>query len=179
MVVDRTLAGIVHKALHVVRPQFRLDLHHGHHGIAHWSRVWLHGRRLAQALDVNPAVLAWFAYLHDSQRQDEGTDRGHGSRAADFAVRLRQRGVIQELAPREFEWLCEAMRLHSDGHTEGEPALRACWDADRLDLGRVGVRPAPRYLCSELAREPRTIARAVALTDAALRRRRGGRGPVT
>ncbi|MFN8901612.1 MAG: hypothetical protein ACK5VV_06040, partial [Lysobacteraceae bacterium] len=65
MAVDRALAGIVHKALHVVRPQFQLDLHHGHHGIAHWSRVWLHGRRLAQALDVNPAVLAWFAYLHD------------------------------------------------------------------------------------------------------------------
>lgn len=178
MVVDRALSAIVHKALHVVRPQFRLDLHHGHHGIAHWSRVWLHGRRLAQALDVNPAVLAWFAYLHDSQRLDEGTDRGHGSRAADFAVRLRQRCVIQELAPREFEWLCEAMRLHSDGHTEGEPALRACWDADRLDLGRVGIRPAPRYLCSELARQPRTIAAAVALTDAALQRRRGGRGPV-
>jgi uncharacterized protein len=91
---------------------------------------------------------------------------------------LRQRGVIQELAPREFEWLCEAMRLHSDGHTEGEPALRACWDADRLDLGRVGVRPVARYLCSELARDPRTIEAAVALTDAAMRRRRG-RGPVT
>lgn len=88
----------------------------------------MHGRRLAQALDVNPALLAWFACLHDSQRHDEGTDRGHGSRAADCAVRLRQRGVIQELAPREFEWLCEAMRLHSDGRTEGEPALRACWD---------------------------------------------------
>jgi hypothetical protein len=56
--------------------------------------------------------------------------------------------------------------------------LRACWDADRLDLGRVGVRPVARYLCSELARDPRTIEAAVALTDAAMRRRRG-RGPVT
>lgn len=29
------LTPLMHKALHVVRPQFRLDLHHGFHGIAH------------------------------------------------------------------------------------------------------------------------------------------------
>lgn len=164
------LTPLVHKALHVVRPQFRLALHHGFHGIAHWSRVWLHGRRLAHALDVNPAVLAWFAYLHDSQRHDEGTDPQHGPRAADFAVRLKKRGVLTELSPREFEVLCEAMRRHSDGGTDGDVALRACWDADRLDLGRVGIRPDPARLCTSEARDPATIGKAVAWTDAARRR---------
>jgi uncharacterized protein len=33
-----------------------------------------------------------------------------------------------------------------------------CWDADRLDLGRVGIRPAPRLLCTSAARDPATIA---------------------
>lgn len=168
----RELTDLVHKALAVVRPRFRLDLHHGCHGIAHWSRVWLHGRVLARHLDLSPALLAWFAYLHDSQRENEGTDREHGPRAADFAVRLRRGGVITELSAREFEWLCEAMRLHSDGRVEGEPALRACWDADRLDLGRVGIRPAARFLCTDHARDPRTIAAAVAWTDRVWRRRR-------
>jgi uncharacterized protein len=66
------------------------------------------------------------------------------------------------------------MRLHSDGHVEGEPALRACWDADRLDLGRVGIRPDPAYLCTNPARDPGTIAAALRRTDAARRRRRRG-----
>ena len=31
--------------------------------------------------------------------------------------------------------------------------LQACWDADRLDLGRVGITPLPHLLCSDAARE--------------------------
>ena len=50
------------------------------------------------------------------------------------------------------------MRLHSDGHTEAEPALRACWDADRLDLSRVGITPEPRYLCTEHGRRELPLA---------------------
>ncbi len=59
-------AGIVRMAPAVVAPQFPLSLHHGAHGTAHWSRVWFHGRALAVSLDVNPAVLAWFASLRHS-----------------------------------------------------------------------------------------------------------------
>ena len=46
---------IVHKALAVVRPQFRLDFADGIHGLPHWTRVWFHGRALAAAQDVDPA----------------------------------------------------------------------------------------------------------------------------
>jgi uncharacterized protein len=31
--------------------------------------------------------------------------------------------------------------------------VQACWDADRLDLGRVGIAPAPERLCTAAARE--------------------------
>ena len=155
----RTTA-IVHKALAVVRPQFRLHFRHGIHGLPHWSRVWFHGRGLAMAEGVDPAILAWFAFLHDSQRQNDGRDPGHGSRAADFAAGLRRDGVLTELSAPDFERLCEAMRLHSDGHLEGDPAVRACWDADRLDLLRVGIRPDPRRLCTERARDESVRSRA-------------------
>ena len=140
--MEQRCTKIVHKALAVVRPQFRLHFEGGIHGLPHWSRVWFHGRALAASLDVDPAVLAWFAYLHDSQRHNDHHDPQHGQRAADFALRLRRAGVICELAEQAFEHLCEAMRLHSDGHTIGEPAILACWDADRLDLARVGSLPA-------------------------------------
>ena len=31
------------------------------------------------------------------------------------------------------------------------------WDADRLDLGRVGIRPAPKRLCTDAARAPEVV----------------------
>ena len=163
---------IIHKALRVVRPQFRLDYANGIHGVPHWSRVWFHGRALAAAVDVNPQVLAWFAFLHDSQRHNDGHDPQHGRRAADFAIGLRRAGVISGLAGHEFEHLCEAMRLHSDGHTTGEPAIVACWDADRLDLARVGIRPHPNRLCTSHARGSRNIEMAVRLAIGDRRRTR-------
>jgi uncharacterized protein len=156
---------IVFKALAVVRPQFRLDLAGGIHGLPHWSRVWFHGRALAMAADVDPAVLAWFAFLHDSQRRNDGHDPLHGRRAADFAVRLREDGVITELDRSAFEHLCEAMRLHSDGHTVGDAAVQACWDADRLDLGRVGVRPHRSRLCTPHAQRDHVIRMAVRMSE--------------
>ena len=165
-------AIIIRKALAVVRPQFRLDFHEGIHGLPHWARVWHHGRALAASLDVNPAVLAWFAFLHDSQLHNDRRDPQHGDRAADFAVGLRRDGVIVELNDVEFEHLCEAMRLHSDGHTESEPAIIACWDADRLDLGRVRINPDPKKLCTAYGRDPATITAAVRMSDG---RRRSGR----
>ena len=152
---------IIRKALRAVRPQFRLDFADGIHGVAHWSRVWYHGRMLAAATDVNPAILAWFAFLHDSQRHNDGFDPEHGRRAADFAVHLQRQAVINDLAPREFEQLCEAMRLHSDGHTVADAAIVACWDSDRLDLARVGIQPHPSRLCTDAARVPSVIHEAV------------------
>ena len=161
---------IVHKALAVVRPQFRLHFAGGVHGLPHWSRVWFHGRALATSLDVDPAVPAWFAFLHDSQRHNDGHDPAHGERAADFAVRLRRQGVIDELDTPAFERLCEAMRLHSDGHTTGDATLLACWDADRLDLARVGIQPEPRRLCTGAARDASTIGAAVRMAEGLSRR---------
>lgn len=156
---------IVHKALAVVRPQFRLHFAGGIHGLPHWSRVWFHGRALAASVDVDPTVLAWFAFLHDSQRHNDGHDPLQGRRAADFAVRLKKDGVITELEPAASERLCEAMCLHSDGHTDGDAALQACWDADRLDLGRVGIRPHPARLCTPFAQRGHVIRMAVRMSE--------------
>ncbi len=138
--------------------------------VPHWSRVWFHGQQLAQSLGVDPAVLAWFAFLHDSQRHNDHHDPLHGTRAADFAVQLRQERVITELGPADFERLCEAMRLHSDGHTEADAAICACWDADRLDLWRVGIRPAPDRLCTPHARQPHVLERADRMAEASRRK---------
>ena len=38
-----------------------------------------------------------------------------------------------------------------------DPIIGTCWDADRLDLGRVGVKPNPKLLSTERARSKAVI----------------------
>ncbi len=152
--------NIIYKAIASVQPVFHLHWYHGPDGIAHWSQVWYHGRRLARSVDGNPAILAWFAYLHDSQRHNEYSDPSHGRRASDFALQLHKEGTLSELNATEFEHLCEAMRLHSDGLCDAHPAMCTCWDANRLDLGRMGITPDPKLLCTSYAKRPDVIKRA-------------------
>jgi len=44
-----------------------------------------------------------------------------------------------------------------------------CWDADRLNLWRVGIEPDPAYLTTETARTPEAIAYGRELCDAQAR----------
>ena len=46
---------------------------------------------------------------------------------------------------------------HSDGLREAEVTVQVCWDADRLDLGRVGHVPDPERLCTPAARDSKLI----------------------
>ena len=135
-----------------VRNGFRLNWH-GIHGAGHWARVAFHGRRLAKLMNVDPRVPQLFALLHDSQRRHDGRDPEHGSRAADFVAHLHRQGLIELPAP-QLEWLIVACRGHSEGMRAAPTAIQICWDADRLDLGRVGIRPDPARLCTNLAKDP-------------------------
>lgn len=44
----------------------------------------------------------------------------------------------------------------------GDPTIATCWDADRLDLLRVGIRPDPARLVTEAARDPEVLEWAMA-----------------
>ena len=63
------------------------------------------------------------------------------------------------------------MRLHSDGHTTVDAAVLACWDSDRLDLGRVGIRPHPSRLCTVQAKARAMIEDAVRMSQGRARMR--------
>ena len=122
----------------------------GDHGVVHWARVLENGLRVAEATGADREVVRLFALFHDSRRVNEYHDDGHGLRGGEFARSLR--GSLVYLDDARFELLFEACRLHTDGHTTGDPTLLACWDADRLDLGRVGITPEPHRLCTDAAR---------------------------
>lgn len=123
---------------------------YGDHGVAHWARVWENGVRLAEATGADPDVVRLFALFHDSRRVNEFHDPGHGRRGGDLARSML--GGVYRLDARRFDLLYEACRLHTSGLTEGDVTVRACWDADRLDLGRVGITPDPDRLCTDAGR---------------------------
>ena len=149
-----------------IREHFELDWR-GDHGPSHWARVRYHGVALARALDADVRVATLFSVVHDSQRQNECDDPDHGERAAEFAGWLHRRGLL-DLDVMGLKLLQAACAGHSDGQMEADLTVQVCWDSDRLDLGRVGIYPDARRLCTALAQEPRVIERAWQWANAGL-----------
>jgi uncharacterized protein len=115
------------------------------HGPDHWQRVERNGFELAATTGARVRVVRLFAVLHDSQRMNESYDPEHGLRAAEWAREIR--GVAFDLPnDGDFDLLCEAMIWHDKGQTSPDPTIGTCWDADRLDLQRVGVRPLVKFM---------------------------------
>ncbi len=141
--------------IQAILDQYTLALD-GVHGVTHWARVLENGRRLAARTNANLAVVQLFAIFHDAKRRNEGRDHGHGRRGAEYAAELR--GTLFTLSDHEFSLLYTACAHHTDGLTEGDVTVRTCWDADRLDLGRVGIEPAAPYLCTEAAHDAEILA---------------------
>ena len=137
-----------------IREGFALSLQ-GIHGERHWARVRENGLFLAERTGADPQVVEFFAYLHDSKRLSDGADWEHGRRAADYVRALGPR--LAPLSESQIELLAHACHYHTAGLTEAELTVQVCWDADRLDLGRVGITPRPSRLCTPAAREPEVI----------------------
>ena len=143
--------------LAVLRQQFQLKWR-GIHGAPHWARVRWNGLTMANVNGARRDIVELFAFLHDSRRLSDGLDREHGARAADFTLQLNRE--LLRLDGPGLDMLAYAVRYHSDGLIEANVTVQTCWDADRLDLGRVGITPHPDRLCTEEARDPALFDRA-------------------
>lgn len=116
------------------------------HGMPHWERVERNGLLLATE-GVNTTVVRLFAYLHDKWRIDNWEDLEHGKRAAEHLLELRGT-LLAALADEEFEQLRRACELHTVRHRTGDITIDTCFDADRLDLTRVGIIPSPKKMAT-------------------------------
>ena len=133
-----------------VMREYRLS-RNGVHGPHHWTRVLANGLSLAALTPgADAAVVELFALLHDCRRIDEDADLGHGERAAEFVRRLVDEGVVA-LAPERLAVLCDACERHEYGDISDDPTIGCCWDADRLELSRLGIRPRAEYLSTVAA----------------------------
>ncbi len=126
--------------------RFALDWE-GIHGFPHWRRVHREGVRVARIRGANLKVVELFSILHDCCRENDFHDPKHGPRAADFARSLA--GSVFTISTKELDQLCDAIRNHSRGLMSSDSTIQSCWDADRLDLRRIGVVPDPALLSVE------------------------------
>jgi uncharacterized protein len=125
------------------------------HGPDHWRRVERNALKISASNGAIVDVVKLFAVFHDSRRENDSLDFKHGEHGAKYAASLR--GILFDLSNEHFELLEYACIWHAHGQLSDDPTIGACWDADRLDLTRIGIAPkaifmstAPgRSLCSQ------------------------------
>lgn len=135
---------------HTVTKQFH-TLGNSIHGPEHWKRVERNGLLLATRTGADITVVRLFALFHDSRRLNDDWDDGHGARGALYAENLRGNGFT--LDDNRFELLRYACVWHTDGKHHDDPTIGTCWDADRLDLGRVGIIPQADFMSTAFGKK--------------------------
>ena len=122
------------------------------HGEGHWRAVAKAGLELARYDSrVDLTVVFLFAVLHDTCRENENYDPGHGPRAALKASELA--GTAFYLSGEQQDVLETALGVHTESERyESQPTIAACLDADRLDFWRLGECPQERFMSTPAAR---------------------------
>ena len=122
------------------------------HGIEHWRQVEHNGILLADNTGADIDVVRLFAIFHDSKRSNDNYDSRHGMRGADFAKECRLAKLF-DIDDMRFEKLYHACMFHTDECVADDITINTCYDADRLDLGRVGIQLNPAKMATEFGKE--------------------------
>ena len=137
---------------------------YGIHGLSHWARVLVNGLTVVAETGADPEVVALFSVFHDSRRQNDAWDPEHGARGARLARDMR--GIYFELDDTRFAQLTTACEGHTHELTHHDITVATCWDADRLDLSRVGRIPKPTRMATDTGRQDHIIQPAVQRSNA-------------
>ena len=126
------------------------------HGEQHWRAVAATGLRLLRETpNADPVVVLLFGLLHDSRRINDYDDPEHGIRAAQYAQDLQSR--LFQLRAEQLGLLDYACHHHAFGELSSDPTIGICWDSDRLNLWRIGLKPSERLLSTNAAKKQETI----------------------
>ena len=119
------------------------------HGIAHGIRVERNGNQLCQLMGITNKLVRPFAYVHDFCRVNDGTDPEHGLRAANHIEAHRELFSCRfSLNEREIDLLKYACQHHTEMIKSEYDIVNVLFDADRLDLPRVGTHPDPNLMAT-------------------------------
>lgn len=139
------------KILIEVIESFYLQLFNGVHGIDHWTRVLQNGIILCDKNpNLNKNIIIAFSFFHDVGRTREDDEPIHGYNGGRRLLKYKYK---INLTKEEIDKCYEACVDHTHTRHHKDPQIAACWDADRLDLYRVGVMPDVDYLNLEESKE--------------------------
>ena len=148
----RSVAAVLEAVLSPDAPIPRLEVH----GEDHPKRVAVAGARLCEETPgADRMVVLLFALLHDAARLRDFVDEHHPYRGSLLARDLLEGGDL--VSEGRLKTLRYAIEHHTSGETSEDPTVGVCWDADRLNLWRVGVRPRPEFLSTQAAGSPGMI----------------------
>lgn len=117
------------------------------HGLAHWRQVEFNGLLIAPITGADVTVVRLFALFHDCKREDDGYDGEHGPRGATFAKECFEKGLL-DISQEQFDKLYHACFYHTKERVSDDATINTCYDADRLDLGRVGMSLDPKKMAT-------------------------------
>lgn len=151
-VVPVKLPKVDNKFWELAKSQFKLSWR-SCHSSSHWEKVLINATRLAEQVPgADLKVCQMFAVFHDCKRQNENHDPEHGLRSAKYVSELVESGDMK-LSKEQLNKLAYACEYHEKGMVSDDPTIGVCWDADRLDLPRVGIVVDPQYLSTEVAKQ--------------------------
>lgn len=130
-----------------------------YHGLAHWRQVEFNGLLLAPVTGADITVVRLFALFHDCKREDDGYDGEHGVRGAEFAKKCFEEKRL-DITQEQFDKLYHACRMHTHERATDDATINTCYDADRLDLGRVGIPLDPEKMATTSGKKLARAARA-------------------
>jgi uncharacterized protein len=122
----------------------------GIHGIQHWISVRNYGLKIANTNRANKEIIQLFAWFHDIGRVANKGDYQHGSRSVEIMDSIYKK--LFYIGADEYEVLRFAIKYHTDTIHYSNITVGTCWDADRLDLCRIGRIIDPSLLNSEEAK---------------------------
>ena len=117
------------------------------HGLTHWQQVERNGLLLATETGADTNVMRLFALFHDSKRVDDNYDEKHGPRGAEFAKTCFEEHRF-DIGKEQVDKLYHACKVHTTEPRSGDATIDTCYDADRLDLGRVGLKLNPSKMAT-------------------------------
>ena len=92
------------------------------HGIEHWKQVERNGLLLATETGADVTIVRLFALFHDSKRADDGFDKEHGPRGAEFAKTCFEEHRF-DITQEQFDKLYHACKFHTTEPRSGDATI--------------------------------------------------------
>lgn len=122
------------------------------HGVQHLRQVAFLAGRFAYSLNVDYKTAIIGGYLHDCARSDDGGGNSHAHESAFLAKRI----IETNWSSTDIDKIFYAIYYHADGLNTNDPFIGCIWDADRLNLVRLGLIPKVELLSTEFAKRIHT-----------------------